>query len=79
MSVLPSAVEAFGAGAQAIVVPYPGLYSHDGVVNVRYWVKMNVSPETSLRWIGTIGLWGSFTPVLIAAIAGSSHDWILPE
>jgi hypothetical protein len=36
MSVLPSAVEAFGAGAQAIVVPYPGLYSHDGVVNVRY-------------------------------------------
>src|SRR5262249_26246198 len=75
---LPLASKPPGTGGHLIVVPKPWLFSHDGVEKVRYWVKTNVSPEPSARWIGTMSLCGSFRPELRAAIALSSHVRILP-
>ena len=51
MPSLPVASSSPGTAGHEIVVPNPWLFSQDGVENVRYWLKTNVSPDPSALWM----------------------------
>src|SRR5919201_517809 len=57
----------------------PTCLDHVGLSWDNQLVKMKVVPEESARWQIWIGSFGSFTPLLSFAIAGSFHFLIFPR
>src|ERR671936_2969131 len=62
---------------QSTATPCPTCERHCGLTADRYWVKLNVVPLLSERWIGVMSRLGRLSAGLSFLIAGSFHFLIL--